>query len=105
MKKNKINIFIILICFFIGSCTTVKEAFDPNTNSGDEFLVEKKSPLIMPPNYDELPSPDSTEEKNKEEKTEIEMLITNTKKDSDKENKPQLSTSFEEFIIGKILKK
>ena len=102
MKKNKINIFIILICFFIGSCTTVKEAFDPNANSGDEFLVKKKSPLVMPPDYNELPSPEFTTEKNEEEKTDIEILITESKTNSDQERTIQLSTSFEKFIIGKI---
>ena len=105
MKKYKINIFIILTCFLINSCSAAKKAFDPNANNGDEFLVEKKSPLVMPPNYNELPSPDLAEEKNNEEKTEIEMLITNSKENIDKESTLQLSTSFEEFIIDKISKK
>ena len=105
MKKYRINIFIILICFFISSCSAAKKAFDPDANSGDEFLVEKKSPLIMPPNYDELPSPGFDKEKNKEDKTEIEKLVTNSKKNSDKKSTIQLSTSFEEFIIDKISKK
>ena len=30
--------------------------------STDEFLVEKKDPLILPPDYDSLPSPSDREE-------------------------------------------
>ena len=82
MKEYKINIFIILVCFFVSSCSAAKKAFDPNANAGDEFLVEKKSPLVMPPDYNELPSPEFTTEKNEEEKTDIEILITESKKNS-----------------------
>ena len=104
MKEYKINIFIILVCFFVSSCSAAKKAFDPNANAGDEFLVEKKSPLAMPPNYNELPLPDFVKEKNEEEKKIIEMLITKSKKSSDKESKRRPITSFEVSIIDKISK-
>ena len=37
-------------------------------NSSDEFLVEKKSPLVMPPDYNELPIPKSKNKMNEEKK-------------------------------------
>ena len=34
----------------------LKEGFkNQKKNSSDEFLVEKKSPLVMPPEFNELP--------------------------------------------------
>ena len=48
-----VNIFLVLI-----SCGTIKEGFsNQKKNNSDEFLVEKKQPLVMPPNYEELPEP------------------------------------------------
>ena len=50
MKKLKIIFFIILFGSFFYSCTTLKKGFESQRkNSTDEFLVEKKQPLVMPP--------------------------------------------------------
>ena len=65
-----ILLFVLLI--FISSCGTVKKAFtNQKKNSNDEFLVEKKSPLVMPPDYSELPLPDSNENNNEKEDKNI----------------------------------
>ena len=48
------------------SCSTVKKGFqNPKKNNSDEFLVEKKSPLVMPPDFDELPIPKKKDNKKK----------------------------------------
>ena len=48
-----LNLLLLLL-----SCGLVKEGFqNPKKKSSDEFLVEKKSPLVMPPNFNELPVP------------------------------------------------
>ena len=62
----KIRTFNILIFLFISitSCTDVKEGLSPNKRQGDEFLVEKKNPLVLPPNYTELPVPRGKQKKN-----------------------------------------
>ena len=55
MKYLKLFIFINLI-LFVNSCGTIKEGFsNQKKNNSDEFLVEKKSPLVMPPDYNDLP--------------------------------------------------
>ena len=58
MKQLKIlNLLLILI--LISSCGVISEGFkSPKQNNSDEFLIEKKSPLVMPPEFDELPIPD-----------------------------------------------
>ena len=60
MIKNKLNILIIIFfSYFLYSCETAKEALGGKKRSeqGDEFLVQKKNPLAMPPDYEKLPTP------------------------------------------------
>ena len=98
---NKILV-IITLCLFITGCNSVKKAFDPQRkNSSEEFLVEKKLPLSMPPEFDELPVP-SNEKVNKENQiNNIESLITeesnNEKLEIDESDK-----DFEQSILDKI---
>ena len=57
MRHLKIIILSNLFLFLL-SCGTIKEGFsNQKKNNSDEFLVEKKTPLVMPPNYNELPEP------------------------------------------------
>ena len=65
MKYFKIIILLVL-SLLIFSCGAVKEGFsNQKKNSSDEFLVEKKSPLVMPPDYNELPIPNTNEDNKK----------------------------------------
>ena len=100
---NNFKKFIILnIILLLYSCGTIKEGFNnQKKNSSDEFLVEKKLPLTMPPSYGELPLP-SNEEFNKESQiNNIESLITeendNKKLETNVSNK-----DFEQLILDKI---
>ena len=64
MIKNKFNIIlIILFSFSLYACETVKNAVEGKKRSeqSDEFLVQKKNPLAMPPDYEELPTPGNQE--------------------------------------------
>ncbi len=59
MKIKKI-IQIIILSLLLYSCGTgIKDALQGKKRSenSDEFLVQKKNPLILPPNYGELPVP------------------------------------------------
>ena len=56
---------------------TVQKAFDSTKkNSSEEFLVEKKSPLSMPPEFDELPVPSNEKVDKESQINNIESLIT-----------------------------
>jgi len=59
--------YILLLFLFTGSCadtfSSVKRGLTgAKKNSADEFLVKKKDPLILPPDFDSLPSPSDKEE-------------------------------------------
>tara|TARA_B100000965_G_scaffold322614_1_gene284162 strand:+ start:1186 stop:1497 length:312 start_codon:yes stop_codon:yes gene_type:complete len=102
MKLFKLFI-AISIAITLSSCGSVKNAFsNQKKNSSDEFLVEKKSPLVMPPDYNELPLPD--EEKMEKETNDIKSLISKSKQDEIKENLDEKSSSFEGSILKKIKK-
>jgi len=61
---NKLIILISTLIFvFLNSCQSVREnlSMKKKANS-DEFLVEKKNPLVLPPDYHKLPKPISEEE-------------------------------------------
>ena len=72
------NILILFsIILFLYSCSSISEGFSNNKkNSSDEFLVEKKSPLVMPPDFNDLPSPKTGEENSNIKENEIKKLLT-----------------------------
>ena len=75
MRHLKIIILSNLFLFLL-SCGTVKEGFsNQKKNNSDEFLVEKKTPLVMPPNYNELPEPKINQQEIIEEKNPIKSLL------------------------------
>ena len=59
---HKKIIYILSLIFFITSCDTLdsvkKGLTGEKENSTDEFLIKKKDPLIIPPDFEDLPTPD-----------------------------------------------
>ena len=88
----------------LASCGTVKEGFSmQKKDNSDEFLVEKKSPLLMPPNFNELPIPKSESILEKNKNDEIKKLITKSENKASNSDSPTNSNStFEELLLGKI---
>ena len=100
---KRFNLYFIIIFVLLASCASVKESIDSRKKNSDEFLVEKKSPLLMPPDYNDLPVPDSKDTKNKDESNQVKELITksnNTNSNSNKSNNSK--SSFEKLLIEKI---
>ena len=101
MKKISSILLLATVFFTFQSCQTVKEGFtSQKKKSTDEFLVEKKSPLVMPPEFNELPLPKTFENiEENESGNNIEKLISNN--NSPKVSQPQ-DKNFENLIIEKI---
>ena len=57
MKKS--NIFLVLLMMLLTvSCQAVKNAVSGvKQENSDEFLVQKKHPLVLPPDFTDLPEP------------------------------------------------
>ena len=102
MKKTLIFLSFFLGMFFLFSCSTVKEGFDSKRkNSTEEFLVEKKQPLVMPPDYGKLPEPKI--EENNSTNTQIKELIVGNNSKTNTENVENDSNkNFENSLIKKI---
>ena len=104
MKHLKIIILSNLFLFLL-SCGTIKEGFsNQKKNNSDEFLVEKKTPLVMPPNYNKLPEPKINQQEIKEEKNPIKSLLLQedeTLNDNEIDDKDK---KLEESLLEKIKK-
>ena len=99
MKKN---LFLLLILIFLTSCGSAGFTLKKETSS-DEFLVEKKSPLVLPPNYGELPLPDSNNISNDQTETDnFKTILGDNKKEAPRKDKNSKSTSIENSILEKI---
>ena len=54
MRYLKIIIIILSTSLFLFSCSGLKKGFsNQKKNNSDEFLVEKKAPLVMPHDFNE----------------------------------------------------
>jgi len=103
MKKN--NIYLILFMMLVtASCQSIKNAVSGvKQENSDEFLVQKKNPLVLPPDFTDLPVPFDESPKVTEAQIEddIEKLLgveNNTKKTNDTSD----SSSIESFVLKKI---
>ena len=86
------------------SCQSIKNAVSGvKQENSDEFLVQKKNPLVLPPNFTDLPVPFDESPKVTEVQIEddIEKLLgveNNTKNTNDTSD----SSSIESFVLKKI---
>ena len=101
MFKNKI-IFFMMLSFLITSCESVREGLTGSKNkSTDEFLVQKKDPLILPPDFENLPNPSERNDA-VEEMTNFEKKLKNQ---TTSESSSETGSSAEESILNQIKKR
>ena len=110
MKKTNPLIASFLILIFLNSCGTIAEGLGGSKKKGsDEFLVEKKSPLVVPPSFGELPEPGKGPEENiisdKKDTSNIEDIINQSSSTSTSEKSDDTKNSIEQSIIKKINEK
>lgn len=67
-------------------------------NNRDEFLVKKKDPLNLPPNYKELPEPDTIKQNKNNSETEFKKMFKIKKKKKLKKEVDNL----EQVVLEKI---
>ena len=92
--QTKMKIKFIFLFIFLVSCTSLGEAGkalrNEKTRTTDEFLIEKRGPLSLPPKMNELPKPKTknTEDDNKK--------IESTK--------PKIKSEIENILLEEIRK-
>ena len=92
---------VILLTFFVTSCGNTFSSIQRGITgekkaSTDEFLVKKKDPLILPPDYENLPTPDERSAAIEEFSIFEENLEISIENDS------STSSSVEDSILKKI---
>ena len=98
---------LLFLLMFIYSCGSVGEALQGKKRSdqGDEFLIDKKNPLTMPPDFYKLPEPGEASVKStkdiESDQSNIENLLKKSKIEDDASSSKQ-STSIESSILKKI---
>ena len=106
MKKDfKIYFYLFIVLIGMSGCQTIKDGLEGNkkSKSAEEFLINKKSPLVMPPDYSKLPLPNNTkEEKRSSQDFDLKKILENNS--SGKNEQTQTNQSFQESIIEKIKK-
>ena len=112
MKKFKFLFLSIFVLFTLNGCQDVKKGFSgKKIDQGNEFLVIKKNPLVVPPNFNELPKPKSNNNSNnsinesKNNESDFKKKFEKKNIDNDK-NQPDESNnnynSIEENILEQI---
>ena len=103
MNKFKKFIFLNFLLLLL-SCGTMQSAFEnQKKNNTDEFLVEKKSPLVMPPDFNELPVPKEIEIQKETSKNKLKSLINQNNQKIISSEK-DIDKNFEELLLEKIKK-
>tara|TARA_B100001057_G_C22591113_1_gene849022 strand:+ start:451 stop:750 length:300 start_codon:yes stop_codon:yes gene_type:complete len=88
--------------FLLVSCGDVGKALrNEKIKNTDEFLVKKKGPLVLPPDYERIPAPDTIVRDNDNEKNKIKKILKAPTQEKKIDNN---STSIEKSILEKIRK-
>ena len=100
----KINFYLIIFSIFLTSCQSIKDGLSGRkSENSDEFLVKKKSPLVMPPKFMELPKPKEEifekEISAIDETNNIENILNIEKNNSVNSEK---SDSAEDFVLKQL---
>ena len=104
MKKIfKISIYLSVILIGMSSCQGLKDGLEGNkkSKSSEEFLINKKSPLGMPPDYSKLPLPENNSNQN-EKAQDFDLKKVLEKNSNNQKSKTQTNKSFQKSIIEKI---
>jgi len=108
MKKIKLSILAILFLMCLNACSSVKSGLAGNKEkTSDEFLVEKKSPLVLPPSYGKLPEPKKATDNTESQKGNfnLEELVNKDSSKNEEKSENNSNETIESSIIKKIKNK
>ena len=104
------NFFLLVVVLLLYSCQSVKDALTGKKyESSDEFLVIKKNPLVLPPDFQSLPEPGDPVEMSREEtiEAEIDDILSSIKIEeelNDEFESTSNNSSTEDFVLDQIKK-
>ena len=107
MKINKLYIIVLTFLFIVSACAKISEGMtgSKRSKSSDEFFVYKKKPLVLPPNFNDMPMLKPTQNDNDiNDINDIENLLRNKKKTNGNTSQSESDKSLESSILKKINK-
>jgi len=103
MKLIKYIVISLLLACFLSGCSSIKNTLTgENKIKTDEFLIEKKNPLVLPPNFDDLPKPQEKTENDSSKSKNIDFSSVLEKSSNEKKIIKKDNNSLERSI-SKIL--
>ena len=103
----KYSIFLTLILFGLSACQALKDGLEGNkkSKSAEEFLIKKKNPLVLPPDYSKLPLPgNSKEQQESEQDFNLKKILGKNSSPENTNKQTQNNSTFKKSIIEKINK-
>ncbi len=67
--------------------------------------MEKKAPLVLPPNFNELPEPSTNDGVNQKNDFDLEKIINQNTSKTENQNDDNKDSSIEDILLKKIRKK
>ena len=110
MKKYKSLFFVTLVSLFLLSCQSVQDGLTlKKKENTEQFLIEKKKPLIMPPDFDDLPQPGNLDLENEKVENEnddmnLDSLIQSSNKSNGENINDEISSEIQKKIDKKLQK-
>ena len=106
IKKIRFYLFFVSFLILLNSCGTLSEGMtgSKRSKSSDEFLIHKKKPLVLPPDFEDMPSPKKAEkevEKLSKSSSGIEDLLK-INKENNESSVTGTNKSLEQSILKKI---
>ncbi|MFL2884827.1 MAG: DUF3035 domain-containing protein [Candidatus Pelagibacter sp.] len=103
MKIINKTLLIIITILLLNSCSGFK--LKKKSSSGEEFLIEKKDPLILPPDYSELPKPNEQNDQSIEgdDQTKLETIFNDDSSKNDIDDK-ESESELKDSVLKKIQK-
>jgi len=99
---NKFS-YLLVIFYFLTACQSMEDALTlKKRKSSDEFLIEKKNPLVLPPNYGELPEPQTNNSIQESKENEKEIIMSNEKIKINEIIKNSTPSDLEKSVVEKM---
>ena len=109
MKKNNYLIFLLFFLLLFSGCQDVKKGLTgKKIDQGEEFLVIKKNPLVVPPDFEKMPIPkneideSNTIEVENNQDSDFKKLLKTKDQNIDVSDSRENTGDLEKKIIDKI---
>ena len=106
MKNTYKFILVVIFAFnFLSGCQSLKDGLEGNKKSknAEEFLIDKKNALTIPPDFSKLPIPEAEKRTEiNENDFDIENILQVNSENQNYEENSESNNSLEQSILEKI---